>query len=715
MDHRQALQPDTVLDGKYRIVRVIGAGGFGITYEAFDLGLKSRVAVKEYYPSQFGMRDSTFSVRPRSHSDTELFERLKASFLREGRTLAQFDHPSIVRVLSVFPSHGTAYMVMRFESGTSLKARLAELPRPPTQAELDRLTVHILDALEVMHAAEFLHRDIAPDNIVIRADGTPVLLDFGASRRVMGDMSGTLTGVVKKGYSPPEQYSTDTRSQGPWTDIYALAATLYEAITGARPIEASERMLDDPVPQIKIIARGSYRYAFLDAIDHALSLMPRDRPQTIAEWRRALLAPAQDSDGPTNARGNPNTRNATALTPDLQQASRPPFESGSKASSRRKQVLFAGLAGIALIGGMLMAANRFSDSGGTDPTERSSANREATKDAVRKSEESRRVAAEEAERLTKQETARKAEETRRVAAEAAARRAREEAERLAKEEAARKAEETRRVAAEEAARRAREEAERLAKEEAARKSEESRRVAAEAAARRAREDAERLAKEEAARKAEETRRVAAEEAARRAREDAERQAKEEAARNAEESRRVAAEAAALRAREEAARLAKEEAARKAEELRRVAAEAAALRAREEAARLAKEETARKAEEARRVASVHKEPAAQDSSEAVVIADIRRELNRVGCSTNAREPTWQPADQKALEQFAKASGGQFSFLKLGPQITDTIAGFQQPVCAREPEHATLCSQINERAQIGLLTEADKQVLRSSKCR
>ena len=232
MDYRQVLQTGTVLDGKYRIERVIGSGGFGITYEAFDIGLAAPVAIKEYYPSQFGVRDATYSVRPRSERDREIFDRLLSSFLREARTLNQFEHPAIVRVLSVFEAYGTAYMVMKYETGPSLKAWLADLVRLPTQSELDRLVPPLLDSLEMMHSADFLHRDIAPDNIIVRADGSPVLLDFGASRRVMGEMTGTLTGVVKKGYSPQEQYATDSRSQGPWTDIYALGATLYRCISG---------------------------------------------------------------------------------------------------------------------------------------------------------------------------------------------------------------------------------------------------------------------------------------------------------------------------------------------------------------------------------------------------------------------------------------------------------------------------------------------------
>jgi serine/threonine protein kinase len=288
MDYRQVLQTGTVLDGKYRIERVIGSGGFGITYEAFDIGLAAPVAIKEYYPSQFGVRDATYSVRPRTERDREIFDRLLSSFLREARTLNQFEHPAIVRVLSVFEAYGTAYMVMKYETGPSLKTWLADLVRLPTQSELDRLVPPLLDSLEMMHAADFLHRDIAPDNIIVRADGSPVLLDFGASRRVMGEMTGTLTGVVKKGYSPQEQYATDSRSQGPWTDIYALGATLYRCISGETPYEATERMLDDQVLPAVEAGAGRYRHEFLAAIDAAMVLRPKQRPASIAIWREML-------------------------------------------------------------------------------------------------------------------------------------------------------------------------------------------------------------------------------------------------------------------------------------------------------------------------------------------------------------------------------------------------------------------------------------------
>src|SRR5262249_40443282 len=153
------------------------------TYEAEDIKLRTKVALKEYYPDEFGERDGTMSVRAKSERHQKTFEWGRSSFLEEAQTLARFRHPSIVRVTRVFEALSTAYMVMDFEKGESLEGWLKGLGRPPTQGELDRIAGPLLDALEIMHGENFLHRDIAPDNIIVRGDGTPVLLDFGAARR----------------------------------------------------------------------------------------------------------------------------------------------------------------------------------------------------------------------------------------------------------------------------------------------------------------------------------------------------------------------------------------------------------------------------------------------------------------------------------------------------------------------------------------------------
>ena len=297
MDSRLVLPADTALDGGYRILRVVGAGGFGITYEAEDLSLGTMVAIKEYYPFDFGDRDASMSVRPKSERHKSTFEKGLANFLQEARTLARFEHPSIVRVMRVLEANSTAYMVMRFELGLSFEAWLRSLSRPPTQAELDFVAARLLDALQTMHAADFLHRDIAPDNIVIRADGTPVLLDFGAARRAVAEMSRSLTGIVKAGYSPHEQYSSDGRLQGPWSDIYALGGTLYRAVVGKAPEEATLRFDEDHMLSAAEVGKGKYRPSFLAAIDTCLKVRHAERPQSVAQLRPMLLGLPSPAEG----------------------------------------------------------------------------------------------------------------------------------------------------------------------------------------------------------------------------------------------------------------------------------------------------------------------------------------------------------------------------------------------------------------------------------
>src|SRR5262245_35874278 len=249
-----------------------------------------RVALMEYYPFDFVDRDSTMSVKPKSDRHRQTFQWGRSNFLQEARTLARFEHPSIVRVTRVFEANSTAYMVMRFEQGHSFEDWLTGLGRSPTQEELDRIVAPILDALQMLHGENFLHRDIAPDNIIVRADGTPVLLGFGAARRAVAEMSRTLTGIVKAGYSPHEQYSVDGRLQGPWSDIYALGGTLYRAVTGNTPEEAALRVDEDHMPAATQAAKGHFRPEFLTAIDACLKVRHSERPRSVAQLRPMLLA-----------------------------------------------------------------------------------------------------------------------------------------------------------------------------------------------------------------------------------------------------------------------------------------------------------------------------------------------------------------------------------------------------------------------------------------
>ncbi len=288
----------------YEINGLIGEGGFGIVYLAWDHSLQRKVAIKEYMPASMASRvagSSAIVVKSERHLDT--FKAGLKSFVNEARLLARFDHPSLVKVYRFWEENGTAYMAMPFYEGPTLKAALAELGHVPSEAELRAWLNPLLDALTVMHAAQCFHRDIAPDNILLTSAG-PLLLDFGAARRVIGDMTHALTVVLKPGYAPIEQYGdVASMSQGAWTDIYALACVVYYAITGKTPMSSVERLMDDRLEPLSRTVAGRYGDAFLRAIDAALAVKPQDRPQSEAQFRALLdadlpaVAPAPPSSG----------------------------------------------------------------------------------------------------------------------------------------------------------------------------------------------------------------------------------------------------------------------------------------------------------------------------------------------------------------------------------------------------------------------------------
>jgi serine/threonine protein kinase len=276
LDSRPRLPSGTVLDGSYRVEGVLGAGGFGIVYLATDVNLETQVAVKEYYPSLHTQRDASYQIRSRYMFQRKSYERGLTSFLREARTLARFEHPSIVRVTRVFEANKTAYMVMRLETGHNFEHWLRTLTRSPTQKELDTFLSALLSAMEMLHAACFLHRDIAPDNIIIRSDGLPVLLDFGAVTSKKRSLRFAKHDVIiKPRYSAPEHYDANSaaRTEGPWSDIYSLGATLFRAVKGIPPAEAHIRLREDYLPTaVDPGPHSGYRRNFLDAIDACMKL-----------------------------------------------------------------------------------------------------------------------------------------------------------------------------------------------------------------------------------------------------------------------------------------------------------------------------------------------------------------------------------------------------------------------------------------------------------
>ncbi len=272
---------------EYRIDRTLGGGGFGITYLAQDINLELPVAIKEYFPGELALRSANLSVCARTSDGEKHFTDGLERFLEEARALAAFRHPHIVRVLRYFRENGTAYIVMEYESGDPLKRWLARQPSLSQKALL-RIIYPLMDGLEAVHKLRFLHRDIKPDNIYIRGDGSPVLLDFGAARRFSGARD--MTNIVSPGFAPFEQYHS-RGNQGPWTDVYSLGAVLYWLTTGVKPVESTARVQSDVMPRaLQLADTGVFGEGLLRAIDWALTPDEKLRPQSVAEMRNALVA-----------------------------------------------------------------------------------------------------------------------------------------------------------------------------------------------------------------------------------------------------------------------------------------------------------------------------------------------------------------------------------------------------------------------------------------
>lgn len=277
----------------YRIEGVLGQGSFGITYLATDMMLNRKVAIKEYFPREFAARDGTLTVRAAGNrEDRDNFLWGLDSFLKEARVLALFDHPNIVPVRRFFEANGTAYLVMDYCDGTPLDELIKNIG-PISQDKFKKLVVPILDALELIHKSNFLHRDLKPANIFIKSDGTPVLLDFGAARQDLVSHSKSVTSLATPGYGAIEQYSTHG-NQGPWTDIYGFGATLYRAITGNKPDDATDRLLDDKLIPAATLGAGKFSDETLKAIDTAISVRPENRPKSISDWKEMFGSELKD-------------------------------------------------------------------------------------------------------------------------------------------------------------------------------------------------------------------------------------------------------------------------------------------------------------------------------------------------------------------------------------------------------------------------------------
>ncbi len=293
------LKPGTVLAGKYMVGRAIGAGGFGITYAAWDQNLETKVAVKEFFPDGFVARDGgmtkTVTVLPRRESD--FYQKGQERFVDEARRLAKFaDLPGIVSVKDYFQENNTAYIVMEYAEGQTLKAVLRQQPHGRMDTEIVLAMMEpVMDSLEQVHQAGLIHRDISPDNLMVDDRGRVKLLDFGSARAFVADGQKSLSVMLKPGYTPEEQYRS-RGSQGPWTDVYALCATIYRAITGRMPPESLDRMGEDNLKRPSELG-VSIRPAQEEALLKGLAVYKKDRIQSIGELRTMLSADEADLTG----------------------------------------------------------------------------------------------------------------------------------------------------------------------------------------------------------------------------------------------------------------------------------------------------------------------------------------------------------------------------------------------------------------------------------
>ncbi|RZJ06933.1 MAG: serine/threonine protein kinase, partial [Rubrivivax sp.] len=282
-DAINALPPGTRF-GELEILGLLGVGGFGIVYLARDHSLEREVAIKEYMPSQFAQRDGRSQVSVRSVSMSETFELGRRSFVNEAKLLARFDHPSLLKVYRFWEANGTAYMAMPRLVGQNLREARRGRPTPPSEPWVRRIFDSVLGGLETLHSQQVWHRDVAPDNIFMPADGSaPILLDFGAARQTISDRTQVFTAILKPSFAPIEQYAeATTLKQGPWTDLYALAAAMHELLTGRPPPPATARAMGDELAPLNV---PGYSPTFLACMDWALRVAPHQRPQSVAAWR----------------------------------------------------------------------------------------------------------------------------------------------------------------------------------------------------------------------------------------------------------------------------------------------------------------------------------------------------------------------------------------------------------------------------------------------
>jgi serine/threonine protein kinase len=280
---RHELPPSTLLHNRYRIESVIGQGGFGITYKATDLTSNQSVCIKELYIAGHCTRGSGQTVQIQG-LESDVFADYIKRFIAEAKSLQAFKHPGIVHVNDVFEALNTAFYVMDFVDGPTLKQKVSQLGRLKYQ-EAAEIFSKLMLAVEEVHRHKLLHRDIKPDNIIINQDGQPVLLDFGSARNLGDGRTTTQTAILTPGYAPIEQYSERAR-RGPFTDVYGLGATFYYCLTGRKPLPVTDRQME--TMQAPHQLHADIPESLSSAVMLALSIKPEDRFQTVADFRNAL-------------------------------------------------------------------------------------------------------------------------------------------------------------------------------------------------------------------------------------------------------------------------------------------------------------------------------------------------------------------------------------------------------------------------------------------
>jgi TonB family protein len=298
---------------EFQVDRVLGEGGFSVVYLATDTRLERQVAIKEYMPTALATRNADLSVHVRSSAQhREAFEAGLRSFINEAKLLARFEHRALVKVHQFWQEKGTAYMVMPYYSGPTLKSWIKQQRDPVDAMWLEQFLRLVMDAVETLHKENCLHRDVAPDNILILNERSPLLLDFGAARRVIGDLTQALTVILKPGFAPIEQYAeSQSMRQGPWTDVYALCAVAHFMITGRAPTPSVTRVLADDLVPLRVAAEGRFPPAFLAALDAGLTVRPQQRPQSIAVLRDLMNGAVPDD----TLTAPPGTALPTLLSP----------------------------------------------------------------------------------------------------------------------------------------------------------------------------------------------------------------------------------------------------------------------------------------------------------------------------------------------------------------------------------------------------------------